>query len=166
MPREVSGRVRLEIDLQERNTLVGDGTKTAVLAHQMVVDKVISNGLGDGQMDRVHSQALSVTTTPTDVDLAGSLSSAIGAGTTTFVDVSMIAIRNTSTSGNLVVGGDANFLPFLGGATHTLIIPPGGVFYWEAPPGVTCTAGTGDILQIAASSGTVTGVLIVGGRSA
>ena len=165
MPREVSGRIRLEIDLQERNTLVGDGTKTAVLAHQALRDKLITNGVGDGQMDRVHSTALSVTTTPTDFDLAGSLSSAIGAGTTTFVDLSMIYIENTSTTGNLVVGGDANFVAFLGGATHTLTIPPGGVFFWEAPAGVTVVAATGDILQIAASTGTVTGKMIVGGRS-
>lgn len=165
MPREVSGRIRLEIDLQERNTLIGDGTKTASIAHQALRDKIIANGVGDGQMDRVHSAALSVTTTPTDFDLAGSLSSAIGAGTTTFVDLSLIYIENLSATGNLVVGGDANFAPFLGGATHTLIIPPGSVFFWEAPPGITVTAGTGDILQIAASSGTVLGKMILGGRS-
>lgn len=165
MPREVSGRIRLEIDLQERNTLVGDGTKTAALAHQVLVDKVISSGVGDGQFDRIHSAALAVTTTPTDFDLAGVLTSAIGAGTTTFVEVGLICIRNTGTSGNLVVGGDTNALLIFGGATHTLTIPPGGTFFWEAPPGVAVVAGTGDILQIAASAGTVPGTLLIAGRS-
>jgi hypothetical protein len=119
-------------------------------------------------MDRIHSDAITVTSTPTDVDLAGSLSSEVGGGTTTFVKVSLIYVKNKSPSGsgNVLIGGDANALPFFSAANDVLVLPPGGVFLWHAPPGVTVTAGTGDILQLAASTGSVELEYIVGGRSA
>lgn len=168
MARQVQGRIAVSVDLAERNTAVGTGSAIAQLSHAAAVEALIASGTSEGQMDRVYSDAITVTTTPTDVDLAGSLSSEIGAGTTTFVKVSMVYIRNKSPSGsgNVVIGGDTNALLMFGAAAHTLTLPPGGVFLWYAPPGVAVTAGTGDILQLAASSGSVELEYIVGGRSA
>lgn len=168
MPRQVLGRVAVTVDLAERNTGVGTGSAIAQMAHAAAVEALIASGTSEGQMDRVHSDAITVTTTPTDVDLAGSLSSEIGGGTTTFARVNLVYVRNKSPSGsgNVQIGGDTNALLIFGAAADFLILPPGGTFLWYSPVGVAVTAGTGDILQLAASTGSVELEYIVGGRSA
>jgi hypothetical protein len=166
MPRDAYGKVKVEIEIIERNTAIGPGDGVASIAHRALIDLLIASGTGDGQVDRVLSDALTLTTTPTDLDLAGSIASDIGAGTVVFAEVSLIVVQNTSEAGDIVVGGDTNALLFLGAAAQTLSVKPGGFAVLYAPKGYTVTAGTGDILQLAASAGTVTGKLIVAGRSA
>lgn len=166
MAREAFGRVKLEVEITERNTALGSGSAVAAMVHRALIDLTITSGTQDGQADRAHSDALALTTTPTDVDLAGVLASEIGAGTTTFVEVSGLLIRNTSDVGDIVVGGDANAFALFGATTHTLSVKPGGFVFLSAPKGYTVTAGTGDILQLAASAGTVNCEYIVFGRSA
>lgn len=166
MAREASGTLSVSVDIQERSTSVGTGSATAGLTHRVLYEKVLANGTSDGQIDRVHSEALSVTTTPTDYDLSGSLSSDIGAGTTSFVEVTGILITNDSASGDLQVGGDAASIPLFGAAADYILVKPGGIFVWYAPAGLAVTNSTADVLQIAASTGTVTGKLILLGRSA
>jgi hypothetical protein len=45
-------------------------------------------------------------------------------------------------------------------------VGPRGLFLWIAPSGTTVTATTADVLQLVASTGTVTNKIIVAGRSA
>lgn len=111
-----------------------------------------------------------------DIDLAGVLSNALG-GTLTFVEIVAILIINKSKAGvanttNLTIGAGANpFVGFLGGTTPTIgPIRPGGVLLLAAPADVgigAVTAGTGDILRIANSSGApATYQIAIVGRSA
>lgn len=111
-----------------------------------------------------------------DLDLAGVLANALG-GTLTFVEIVAILIINRSKAGvanttNLTIGGGTNpFVGFLGGTTPTVgPIRPGGVFFLASPADVgigTVTAGTGDILRIANSSGAAaTYQIAIIGRSA
>lgn len=166
MPRQVVGRITVDVELLERDTDKGTGSGVAQMAHQLVTDVIVASGTADGQMDRVYSDALSLTTTPTDLDLAGSLASDIGAGTVVFAEVSLIAVKHLGTTGNIQLGGDANFLAIFGAAADFILIPPGGTFLWYAPAGVAVTATTGDILQLAASTGTIAAQVVIGGRSA
>lgn len=166
MPREVSGSLRLSIDLAERNTGLGDGSRTAQMPHGALFEAIISTGLNDGNLDRIYSDAISVSTSGTQIDLAGSLTSEIGGGTTTFVDLCLIYARNTSSVGDARLGGDTASVPFLSVATTYLVIPPGGVFFWYAPAGITVTATTADILKFSASAGTVNVTYLFAGRSA
>jgi hypothetical protein len=166
MAREASGTLSVSVDISERSTAVGVGDGTTSLVHRILYEKVLANGTSDGQIDRVHSEALSVTTTPTDYDLSGSLTSDTGAGTTSFVDLSLIIITNDSSSGDLQVGGDAASIPIMGAAADYILVKPGGIFVWYAPAGLAVTNSTADVLQIASSTGTVTGKMILAGRSA
>lgn len=166
MAREASGTLSVNCNISERSTAVGVGDGTTTLVHSLLYEKVLANGTSDGQIDRIHSESLSVTTTPTDYDLSGSLTSDTGAGTTSFVDLTGIIITNDSSSGDLQVGGDAASIPLFGAAADYILIKPGGIFVWYAPAGIAVTNTTADVLQIAASTGTVTGKMVLFGRSA
>jgi len=111
-----------------------------------------------------------------DIDLAGALTSALGS-TITFVEIVALFIINKSKAGvanttNLTIGVGSNpFLGFLGGTTPTIgPIRPGGLLLLACPADVgigTVTAGTGDILRIANSSGaSATYQIAIIGRSA
>lgn len=165
MAREAFGRLRVDIEVTERNTQIGGGSDAASMIHRFLVDSVLNNGTSDGQVDRAYSEALSLTTTPTDFDVSGSIASDIGAGTVVLAEVVCVAISNTSESGDIVFGGDTNFVTITGAAAHTLAIKPGGLMLLYAPKGYAVVAGTGDILQLAASAGTVTGKMLILGRS-
>lgn len=97
-----------------------------------------------------------------DLDLAGVLTDALGA-TLTMVKVVAVIIINAPRSGaanttSLTIGAATNaFTGFLGGTTPTIrSIGPGGFVFLASPDATglgTVTAGTGDILRIANSSG-------------
>lgn len=167
MARQVLGRIALAIDLTERNTALGMGSQIASLPHAVAFEALISAGTAEGQLDRITSDSISVTT-GTDIDLAGSISSEIGAGAVTLAKLNLLYVKNTTApgGGNLQIGGDANSAPLFAAVNDILVLPPGGVFFWYSPSGVTVTAGTGDILQFAASTGTVTLDYVIAGRSA
>lgn len=133
-----------------------------------------TNGTGDNQVDKVfHVKAGSVTaSSAVTYDLSGSLTNPIDGASVVFVEIAVLAIRNTSASGSgsLKVGGGSNqwVTPF-GAAGDLVNVRPGGVLILAAPydgGGYAVTAGTGDILTIDATTGTCTYDLIVIGRSA
>jgi hypothetical protein len=169
MARIARGEIRVLVDINEMSTDLGAASATANLKHRIDYQKQLGGGLDDGELDRVHgldaTGGAALTTTPTDIDLAGSLSSAIGAGTTTFVELTGILIWNKGTV-NILLGGDAAFVPLFSASNDVLLIPPG-IWFWSAElTGVIVTATTGDILQLAAASGTVEAEVILWGRSA
>lgn len=119
-----------------------------------------THGTGANQANMVWSQQRSVTAgAPDDLDLAGGLS--INGVTITFTAVKHLRIKNLDTDQTkiLEVGGGANpFASWLGAGTDKLKIPgAGGELFLSAPgaAGYAVTAGTGDILRLAASSGTI-----------
>lgn len=124
--------------------------------------------LGDGttanKFDRVYIAERTVASaTNDDIDLAGVLTTAIGTTITAAEIVAVMLVNGPKTVGaaanttNLTMGAGAN--PFIGflGALHTVgPIRPGGVFLLAAGDAAgigAVTAGTGDILRIANSSG-------------
>lgn len=168
MARGVKGTFRLDLEIAEFETGLGSSAQVSRLPHEEHILLEYTTGTADGSLDRAYSATGTATTTPTDVDLVGSLASVLSGATTSFVDIVGIVIVNTSTAGNLLVGGDANAIPIFAAANDVLVIPPGACFAWgfSALSGVTGTAETGDILQIAASAGSVTFRVTLVGRSA
>lgn len=165
MARIASGIVDIVVRAQEGDTGVGAGG-TARLPHEIVYRLDLANGTANGEINRVHSVSSTFSTTPTDLDLLGSLTSQISGGAvTSFVDLAGIVIENTG-SVNLLVGGDTNAVLIFSAANDVLVVPPGGIFVWMAPAGLAPVASTGDVLQIAAASGTCTGKVLLLGRSA
>jgi hypothetical protein len=121
-------------------------------------------------MDRVWATDAGFTTTPTDLDLLGSLASNLNGQATDFVETNIIAVQNEGTTAaqNLQIGAGAN--PFAGpflAAGDGITLGPNGLFLWIDPQdGKAPVAGTGDILRIVASAGTPAGEALIVGRSA
>lgn len=95
-----------------------------------------------------------------DIDFAGSLQNAFGE-TASFSKIKAIKISAPSTNAhNLVVTRPATLgVPLFIAAGDGVSIPPGGEFEFKAPKsGITVTAATGDLLNIA-NGGSVSPVL-------
>ena len=123
----------------------------------------LADGTGAGQANILWADQRTVSSASNDdLDLAGVLTDAFGATVASAELVSLMVINaprsgNANTT-NLTIGGATNpVIGFVGGTTQTIgPIRPGGVLFLAcgdaAGLGVV-TAGTGDILRIANSSG-------------
>jgi hypothetical protein len=106
-----------------------------------------------------------------DLDLAGSLSAALG-GSAVFVKVKAIQVTaDEANTNNVIIGGAAatQFVGPFGAATHTVAVQPGGTFMVVAPAaGWTVGAGASDFLRVAnsAAGSSVTYKILVIGTSA
>jgi len=90
-----------------------------------------------------------------DLDLAAGTLTTLGA-TITFAKIKAIIIEAlASNSGNVTIGGAPSnaFVGPFGAATHTVVLPAGGVFTARAPSGGwAVAAGTADLLRIAGAN--------------
>lgn len=133
----------------------------------------LDSGTGASAADRLWMDSNTLAASASvDVDLAGSLSDALGSALT-FARVKAMFLRAASgNANNVVIGGAASnqFVGPFGAATHTFAVKPGGFLGWIAPDatGWPVTAGTGDLLKIANSgAGTsVTYDVVIIGASA
>lgn len=162
MARQVSGSVRLKIDVTQAITAIGLEEAAGTLRHPVLFERTCATGTASGELDRVYADTLSLTTTPTDLDLAGSIADPLDTGATVvFADVQWLYVVNTATAGNVVIGGDAADLD------PEATIPPGGCLFVDyGTAGRAVTGASNDVLQLAASAGTVTCKVLVAGRSA
>lgn len=160
------------LDLIETNTSAGINEASSVLAHRVDYDSGEQvTGTGSSQQDRVWSDAQTVANGAPDTwDLAGTLTSELSGATITFAEVTLIWIRNrsTTTGQNLEIGAGSNpFITWLKATGDAIIVPPGGVFLLTSPiDGFATVAGTGDVLTITSTSGTITYDILIAGRSA
>lgn len=117
-----------------------------------------SDGSGANQITRIFADTRTLAASANeDLDLAGGLTDAIGQ-TITLARVRGLLIRAAAANtNNVIVGGAGSngFITWVGGATHTVTLRPGGVLMLAAPDatGYAVTAGTGDLLRIANSAG-------------
>lgn len=166
----VTGRLRLLADFPERDSSSTFGSGVVNAPHKADITETYASGTSDDQVDRVWSTDDSVENgTPDTFDLAGSLTSkADGTTTITFTEITHIILQHTSGTGNLSLGAGSNPVSTIWGASgDAVVIGPGGLFVWSSPTnGAAVTAGTGDILTISSSSGTIGYSLMVVGRSA
>lgn len=131
----------------------------------------LTNGTGANQADKVFADQRTIAASTTeDLDVAaGGLTDSFGvAFTIAELKVLMVCASSANTN-NVVLGGDANSVPFLSTAATTVSIKPGGCFMFTDPSaaGTAVTAGTGDIVQVANSGAgtTVTYDIIMLGSS-
>lgn len=171
LPAVAGARSDIDVGIKviEYSAPGGAGAQAGNLRHVLDFEADWTSGTTASKADLVYSlNDVSYTTTPVDYDLRGSLTSKLDASAVVAVEVVCVIVKNESTTGDLYVGGDANAIPFFGAAADYLIVKPGGllVLCSGSDPAWATTAGTGDILQISASAGTVVGDVIVLGRSA
>lgn len=136
---------------------------------------LLTNGTATGQADKVfHDQRTLAASANEDLDLAGVLEDALG-DTVTFARIKgLIVSAAAGNTNNVIVGGAATngFVSWVGGATHTVTVRPGGTLALFAgaadATGYAVTAATADLLRIANSgAGTsVTYDVIILGASA
>jgi hypothetical protein len=116
-----------------------------------------TTGAGASQVDRAFADTRTIAASGTDdLDLTGTALQDILGANLALVRVKLIAIFAYSANTNNVVIGNAAATPFLGpfgAATHTVTLPPGGMFMVSAPTaaGWTVGAGASDLLRVANS---------------
>lgn len=172
MPTQAAATLDSRIKVQLTGTLsnvLDLVTVSAPLTKTYTVD--IDNGTGTNMADVIWSDTRTIAASTTeDLDVAGGgLTDAFGAAFAP-AKIKAIAICPASANtNNVVVGGDANSVPFLSTAATTVSVQPGGCFILvNHKTGITVTAATGDIIQVA-NSGAGTSVsydILVIGTSA
>lgn len=131
-----------------------------VVSHEIAYGPSIQFGDGNGanQINRVWADTRTIAASANeDIDLAGTLVDAIGQ-TVTLARVRALIIRAAAANtNNLIVGGAASngFATWVGSATNTVIVRPGGMLVLVAPDATAyaVTAATGDLLRVANSAG-------------
>lgn len=165
--------------LTSRITLEADCTLTSVLdlaTASVPLDFFqridLANGTGANQADLIFHDTRTLTASATeDLDLAGVLTSALGA-TLTFARIKAVIVSAASTNTNNVnvTRPASNGVPLFLAASDGLAVRPGGAFVWVAPDatGVAVTGGTGDLLTFTNSAGgsSVTYSVVLIGASA
>jgi hypothetical protein len=151
----ISGTVSGNFDITDTRTNVGLPAASTRLGINRQPSITYSDGAAAAMFDRIYAAARTLGGASEDLDLAGVLADVYG-GTITAVRAKALYIKNLSTANNIVVGGDAtNPWATLLNATGTITLPPGAWMIVATPDatGWAITAGTGDILQVAGTSG-------------
>lgn len=118
----------------------------------------MANGTGLGQADKIFHDRRTLTASATeDLDLAGVLLDPFGAAIT-FARIKVLLIAADSANTNNVIVGNATtngFISWVGAATHTVTVRPGGLLLLAAADATSyaVTAGTADLLKILNSAG-------------
>jgi hypothetical protein len=114
-----------------------------------------TNGVGASQVDMVFADQRTIALSSSeDLDVSGgALTTAFGAAFTLVELKGLMVCASSANTNNVVLGGDANSVPFLSTAATTVAIKPGGCFMLADPSagGVAVTNATGDIIQVANS---------------
>lgn len=171
MASNVQVKVTMRVEAQEMETGIGVGAGSSYMRHVAEAALTLENGTAASQCDVVWSASSSVTSgSPATIDMRGSLTSVLTGDAVNFVEVVGFFVKNKSTTAGqtLEIGGGSNsFSTWAGGAGDTVLVGAGGAMYISAPiDGYATTAGTGDILQVKSTTGTVAYDVIVFGRSA
>lgn len=122
----------------------------------------LASGTGADQADQLWTDTRTIAASGTDdLDLAGSLTNALGA-TATFARVRGLYVAAAAgNTNNVLVGGAASnqFINWVADATDKVVVRPGGFLLLanRDATGYAVTASTGDLLRIA-NSGSGTGV--------
>lgn len=131
----------------------------------------MATGTATGLADQMWSDTRTITASSNeDLDLAAALTGPLG-GTLTFVKLKLLYVAAASANTNAVrvTRPASNGVPIFLAASDGTDVLPGGAFLWCGPgAGVTVTAATGDLINIAnSSSGTsVTYDVVIIGTSA
>lgn len=159
-----SAFVKIEINATGNPTSPVSGGAAASLAPLIA----LANGTGTGQVNRAYIGSRSISGAGTeDLDLSGALVDVNGDSLT--LDVcKLIYVENTSTNGasinlmnaaaNGVGSGATGFVTAAGDKWN---IPAGGHGLWYSPTGFTVTAGTGDLVTVAAPGSAATYKVII-----
>jgi hypothetical protein len=114
----------------------------------------LADGNGADQINQIFADQRTLTASSSEsLDLNGTLLNQLGAAINFTKIKGLIIMAAAGNTNDVVVGGAASngFIDFVGGATHTLKVKPGGLLALMAPDanGYAVTAATADLLKIA-----------------
>lgn len=151
----LSSKVTVAVAADQTN-LLDLATVSAPLAFARAY--ATDNGTGLGQADRIFHDRRTLSASATeDLDLAGVLVDPFGA-TITFARIKALIIAADPGNTNNVIVGNATtngFISWVGAATHTVTVRPGGLLLLAAADATAyaVTAGTADLLKVLNSAG-------------
>jgi hypothetical protein len=121
-----------------------------------VYQHIFTDGAGANQANRLfHDQRTLAASANEDLDLAGVLTDPFGAAITFARIRGLVVAAAAANTNNVIVGGAAatQFVSWVGAATHTVTVRPGGFLALFAPDttGYVTAAGASDFLRIANS---------------
>ncbi len=132
----------------------------------------LASGTGNGQADKIfHDQRTLGASATEDLDLAGSLTDALGTSLTFARIKALVVVAASGNTNNVnVIRPAANGVPLFLAAGDGIPVRPGGIFAWACSDatGVAVTAGTGDLVTFTNSAGStsVTYDVVIIGASA
>ena len=123
---------------------------------------VLSDGTGANQAKEIFTDTRTLAASANEsLDLSGGLTDVFGNSILFTKIKGLIIVADAANTNDVIVGGAASngFISWVGGATHTATVKPGGMMAFVAPDanGYAVMAGTADLLKIA-NSGAGTGV--------
>jgi hypothetical protein len=130
--------------------------------------QTFGNGTGASQGNMWWTDQRTTDGTGEDLDFAGGVTSPFGVAITFTALKGLIIVASAANTGNVMLTRPANGLVvFLASGDGLAALKPGGLFVFTDPSaaGLTVTASTGDLLHVAASTGTVTYDVIVWGEA-
>ena len=159
MAATLSSRVAVSVTAQLK-----DGATIGEVTHDIAfgMANAMTNGTGANQANQAYAARRTIPASSNEsLDLSGGLENAFGVALT-FAAIKAIVITAAAANTNdVVVGGAASngFISWVGDATDTVKVKPGGMLVIAAPnaAGFDVDAGTADLLKIA-NSGAGTGV--------
>jgi len=155
---QISASQTLALDLVTKRA---DLVKTVPLS--------LDTGTGLGQADVIFSDTRSTAGTDSLDMIGGGLLDNLGQTWAPARIKGIIVVAAAANTGNVLLRRPAaNGVPFMTAAADEIPIHPGGVAVIWAPSaaGYACTAGTADLIDLAASAGTVTYDIYIIGASA
>lgn len=155
MATRSGARIIIEIEAVSSDATAGINGATSDLRRRYELQW--SQGTSAGNVDKVYQDELTVSTTPTDLDLAGgsNVKDPASQDDQTFSKLHAIIVKNSDSTNDVTIGGDAAGVPIFDDTSDAVTLAPGEVFVWTAASGtdgVDVTATTGDIIQIAGSA--------------
>jgi len=160
--------ITITVQINSTYTLALDlVNKTANLVKSPFVQ--LDTGTGLGQADVIFSDTRSTAATDSLDMVGGGLLDNLGNVWAPARIKAIIVIAAAANTGNILLRRPAaNGVPFFTAASDEVPIHPGGVFVLVAPSaaGYVVTTGTGDLIDLAASAGTVTYDIYLIGASA
>lgn len=160
----IDGTVSTTFNLNDRRTV--GLTTSANLPVNTTPSFTYTDGSGALGANLLYQATRTFSGSTDNVDLAGVLTDSYGS-TVTLVRVKAILIVNNSTTNTVTVGAGTNPWLTLLNSTGTVTLPAGAWFAAATgdATGWAVTAGTGDILKLAGTSGQTYNLIVVGASS-
>jgi hypothetical protein len=165
MATAVTGTIKVIAQLLLQNT-IGLQPASAVLDRTLI--DTFTSGAGLGAINRLYTESDKSLSAAYDLDLAGSLTDALGAACVFARVKVLLAWAPSTNTANVEIGGDAAAALFgFKDPTDIVVVRPGGKVLIVAPDatGYAVTAVTADILQFAPSAGTQLISFAIGGAA-